>query len=69
MADHAKPMKISDTIAKSKANPEYYEGGLHRPYKEMPMHLPWWGPIPVLIACFLVLKWMIYLKDEKRHGK
>ena len=51
------------------ANPEYYPGGLKRPYDEMPMHLPWWGPIAVLILAFLILKWMIYIKDEKRHGK
>lgn len=37
--------------------------------QENQMALPTWALILVLIVSFFILKYFIYLADEKRHGK
>ncbi|MFZ4713132.1 MAG: hypothetical protein ACOYL6_05455 [Bacteriovoracaceae bacterium] len=31
--------------------------------------VPTWGLLSTLVACFFILKFFIYIKDDKRHGK
>jgi hypothetical protein len=38
------------------------------PHKDQ-FKLPTWGLMLILIAAFFVLKYFIYLADEKRHGR
>lgn len=45
---------------------------INHPYqypKKDQFFLPTWAIIVVLFICFFLLKGMIYIKDEKRHGK
>lgn len=51
-----------------KANPDYYPGGLRQPIEDTAT-LPSWGVFVILIISFLLLKKLIYIKDEKRHGQ
>ena len=49
---------------------EYYPGGLRKsPNTKDQMQIPSYGILATLIICFLLLKKLIYIKDEKRHGK
>lgn len=47
----------------------YYKGGLRKPIDGTMMLPTWTGVLPILIISFFLLKKMIYIKDEKRHGK
>ena len=40
-----------------------------RPPEKLQLHASTWLLIIVLIGAFFRLKYFIYLKDEKRHGK
>lgn len=37
--------------------------------KEEQLYLPTWALVLILVGTFFVLKYFIYLADEKRHGK
>ncbi len=39
------------------------------PSKDGYFTLPTWGLLVILIIAFLILKFFIYIADEKRHGK
>ncbi len=39
------------------------------PPKEEQMKLPTWALLLILIVAFFILKFFIYIADEKRHGK
>ncbi len=39
------------------------------PPKEERLTLPTWGLLVILIIAFFMLKYFIYIQDEKRHGK
>ncbi len=40
-----------------------------QPVKDNQFKMPTMGLIGTLIVCFFILKFFIYIKDEKRHGK
>jgi hypothetical protein len=46
---------------------------INHPYRFPPkseqMKLPTWGLLVILIIAFFILKYFIYIADEKRHGK
>ena len=45
---------------------------MNHPYRFPPktqFMLPTWGLLLILIGAFFVLKYFIYIADEKRHGK
>lgn len=50
-------------------NTEYYPGGLKKSQQTPSMKLPTWGVFVILIISFFLLKKLIYIKDDKRHGK
>ncbi len=39
------------------------------PPKEEQFQLPTWSLLVILIICFFLLKFFIYITDEQRHGK
>lgn len=39
------------------------------PPKESQLMLPTWALLVILIIAFFLLKYFIYIADEKRHGK
>lgn len=39
------------------------------PPKELQMHMPTWALLVILIVTFFILKFFIYIADQKRHGK
>lgn len=46
---------------------------VNHPYRFPPKYdqfrLPTWGLLVILIIAFFLLKYFIYIADEKRHGK
>ena len=59
-----------EPITFKKYNAEYYPGGLRKsPDSNTQFKLPTYGIFIVLVAFFIILKKVIYIKDKKRHGK
>ncbi len=64
------PSKLTiepSTIEKAQTTEGYYGGGLRKPI-DGTYQLPTWAVFVVLIIAFFLLKKLIYIKDDKRHG-
>lgn len=57
----------SKTEFKSESSIIVHPYQMAKPYEQFKM--PTWALIAVLLVAFFVLKFFIYIADEKRHGK
>ena len=59
-----------EPVTFKKYNQEYYPGGLRKsPDIKEQLQLPSYGVLVILIIFFVLLKKLVYIKDEKRHGR
>ncbi len=59
---------MENVVKPEAANSSIITHAYHYPHKKQAM-MPTWALLVILVIAFFILKYFIYLADEKRHGK